>query len=107
MSISFVSFIKGLLIQDGADRSKQLSIQISPSATTNTSTTLVAAQTANRTITLPDSNLDFNTIITETSASTLTNKTIDADFNIITNIDNDEIKAAASIALDKLASVTA
>ena len=41
------------------------------------------------------------------SSQTLTNKTINADSNTISNIDNDEIKAAAAIALDKLAATTA
>lgn len=38
---------------------------------------------------------------------TLTNKTIDADNNTISNIANDEIAAAAAIALNKLAATTA
>jgi len=37
---------------------------------------------------------------------TLTNKTIDADANTITNIENADIKAAAAIAVNKLAAVT-
>lgn len=40
-------------------------------------------------------------------AQTLTNKTIDADSNTITNIENADIKAAAAIAVNKLAAVTA
>lgn len=51
----------------------------------------------------------LNTKITASSSDTLTNKTIDADGtgNSITNIDNNEIKAAAGIARSKLASGTA
>lgn len=46
--------IKGLLIQDESDRSKELSLEISPAAATATRTTLSAAQTADRTLALPD-----------------------------------------------------
>lgn len=48
-------------------------------------------------------------IVTTSSTSTLTNKTFDADGtgNSITNIENADIKAAAAIALDKLAPATA
>lgn len=163
----YFGILKGLLIQNEVDRTKQLIVEISPSATTGTTTTLVAAQTANRTINLPDSNFDFNAVITASSTTTLTNKTIDgdnntiqdlaltslktvladaskflvrdasgivvsntkavptgvvvgttdsqtltnksidADANIITNIENADIKALAAIALTKLAAVTA
>jgi hypothetical protein len=40
-------------------------------------------------------------------AGTLTNKTIDADANTITNIENADIKAGAAIAVNKLAALTA
>lgn len=69
---NLTGIIKGILLQDPTDRSKQLAITISPSATTGTSTTLVAAQTANRTITLPDGNA---TLSTADSIETLSNKT--------------------------------
>lgn len=46
-------------------------------------------------------------VVTEAGTATLTNKSIDADNNTITNIDNNDIKAAAAIALNKLAATTA
>ena len=69
---SLVGFLKGLSLQDVSDRTKQFVLQISPSATTGTTTTLVAAQTADRTITLPDGS---GTFVTADSIVTLTNKT--------------------------------
>lgn len=42
-----------------------------------------------------------------TATQVLSNKSIDADANTITNISNSAIKAAAGIAIDKLAAVTA
>lgn len=65
--------IKGLLVQDETDRTKELSISINPSATTGTRTTLQASQTANRTLTLPNST---STLADINSAQTFDNKTI-------------------------------
>ena len=47
------------------------------------------------------------TIVGTSDSQTLTNKTIDADLNTLSNIDNADIKAAAAIARTKLASGTA
>ena len=48
----------------------------------------------------------LNNVMTISSTDTLTNKSIDADTNTITNIENADIKAAAAIAVNKLAAVT-
>ncbi len=62
MAISFVAFIKGLLIQDPADRSKQLALTVSSSATPGTTTTIVSNQTDDRGILLPDFDFDMNVL---------------------------------------------
>ncbi len=54
------------------------------------------------------SNVDNTSDATKNSASvSLTNKTIDADLNTITNIEDADIKAGAAISLSKLAATTA
>lgn len=94
MANTFLGFLKGILIQNQADRTKQLVLTVSDSATTGTTTTIVAAQTANRTITLPDGNV---TLVTTDSTQTLTNKTIDADNNTIVDLDNSNLNGSAAI----------
>lgn len=63
----------------------------------NQSTTYTAA----RDVQLPAGNAD-HVLISRTSTDTLTNKSIDADTNTITNIENADIKAAAGIVESKL-----
>jgi len=99
-------FIKGLRILNSTDQTKSLEFAVSDSATTNTKTTLVAVQTANRTINIPDSGGVSADVVLTNLAQTLTNKTIDADNNTITNIDNNEIKALAGIDVTKIADGT-
>ena len=72
--------IKGLLVQEEADRTKEMSVEVSSSATTGTRTTLESAQTANRTVSLPDAT---DTLVGRATTDTLTNKTIDDDNNTL------------------------
>lgn len=55
MAIDIVKFIKGLIVTNETDFDKHLQLKVTDSATTNTTTTLQSSQTADRTITLPDS----------------------------------------------------
>lgn len=68
-------------------------------------TALVPTAAASGTITLPAAT---DTLVGKATTDTLTNKTFDADGsgNSITNIENADIKAAAAIAVNKLAAVT-
>jgi len=79
-------------LQDDLDNTKKVQFQLSGITTATT-----------RTLTVPDA----NTILVGTDATqTLTNKTIDADNNTITNIENADIKAAAAIDASKIADGT-
>jgi len=99
MAFSFFKILKGLNIrQENTLTPKE--IDIVPGGTAGTKTTITTSQTTDRTITFPDSDL---TVIGNSTADTLTNKTIDADLNTITNIDNNEIKALAGIDATKIA----
>ncbi len=85
-----------------ADVDKELAIDLSGASTGFTST-LVFNQTANRSIEFPDSDA---VLVGETDAQTLTNKTIDADLNTLSNIEDADIKSGAAISRAKLASGT-
>lgn len=103
MAFGFFKVIKGLV----AKRENTLTadtLTIQPNGTASTDTTLQSSQTVNRTITLPDAT---TTLVGTNATQTLTNKTIDADANTITNIENADIKAGAAIAKNKLAAGTA
>lgn len=82
-----------LTIQDNSDATKQLNLELSGITTGNT-----------RTLTVPDAD---DTIVGKATTDVLTNKSIDSDNNTITNIANADIKAAAAIAVNKLAATTA
>ncbi len=85
-------------VQDAADSSKKLDIDLS-SAATSSKVTVRSDHTADRTLILPDAS---DNLVSEEFTQTLTNKTIDADSNTISNIDNADIKAGAAIDATKI-----
>ena len=76
-------------VQDNIDNTKKLQLQLSGITTATT-----------RTLTVPDAN---TTLVGTDHVQTLTNKSINADQNTITNIDNADIKSAAGIDASKIA----
>lgn len=103
---SLFGILKGLLVQNDVDRTKQLVFQTSPSSTTNTTTTITAVQTSSQNLNLPDTGAT-DTFTTNAATQTLTNKTIDTSSNTISNIVNANISPTAAIAVSKLAAQTA
>jgi hypothetical protein len=101
MAFNPFTVIKSLLIkQEGTSTPTQ--VEIIPGGTASTKTTIQASQTTNKTLTLPDAT---DTLIGKATTDVLTNKSIDADGtgNVITNIDDGNIKAAAAIDATKIA----
>lgn len=84
------------------DSTKEFIISLG-NATSNTNTTIQSQQTGNRVITLPDAT---TTLVGTNISQTLTNKTIDADSNTVSNIDNGDIKTGAAIDASKIADGT-
>jgi len=82
--LNLKAFIKGLLVQNDTDRTKELAIEVDSSATTGTRTTVQSSQTANRTIDLPDAD---DTLVGRATTDTLSNKTLD-NSNSATFVDN-------------------
>ena len=99
---SLWGIIKGLLVQEENDRTKQLSVEVDSTATTSTRTTLKSAQTADRTLNLPDAD---DTLVGKATTDTLTNKTFDVDGtgNSLSNVRDAELAANADITRTKLA----
>jgi len=78
------------------DITKQLDVELDGAAT-GTTTTMVVSQTVDRSITLPDAD---DTLVGKDTADVLTNKSIDADANVITNIGDSEIEAGLNLITD-------
>jgi hypothetical protein len=73
-----------VVIQNGPDGTKQIAVGVA-GATTGTTTFLNAAQTVNRTLTLPDAT---DTLVGKATTDTLTNKSISGSTNTISSIAN-------------------
>ena len=102
MAFGLFKIVKGLLIKK-EDTLNPDSIEIIPNGTAGTKTTVASSQTSNRTVTLPNAT---TTLVGTDATQTLTNKTIDADQNTITNIENADIKAGAAIDATKIGTGT-
>lgn len=83
MSLDNFKFVKGIVIENDADLTKQLEVTVSNSATAGTKTTISTAQTANRTVTMPDAT---DTLVGKQTTDVLTNKTLSG--NTATNLVN-------------------
>jgi hypothetical protein len=98
MDFNPFTIIKSLLIKEENTLTPK-QIEIVPGGTANTKTTLVGSQTTDKTLTLPNAT---DTLTANAATQSLTNKTIDADLNTITNIENADIKVGAAIDAAKI-----
>jgi Fe-S cluster assembly iron-binding protein IscA len=86
--MNLFGIINGLLIRQESDKTKQLSLEVDSGAATNTRTTLKAAQTADRELTLPDNDSELADV---DSVQTLENKTMDFSTSGNNNLTADAI----------------
>lgn len=98
MAFSLFKVLKGLVIKEENTLTPK-QIVIVPGGTSGTTTTVTGSQTVDRSIVLPDL---AGTLLLEAAVQVITNKTIDADLNTITDIRNVNIAANAGIDLSKL-----
>jgi hypothetical protein len=87
---SLIGFVKSIFVSEASDPTKRLVLTVDATAVASTTTTLVAKQTANRTVTLPDIDLDLNDVLTTTSvidATQLANGTVsNAEFQYLDGV---------------------
>lgn len=99
MAFKPFKILKGLLIkEENTNTPKQ--IEITPGGTANTKTTILASQTTDKTLTLPDAT---DTLVGKATTDVLTNKSIDATTNTLSNISNVSIATNAAIDASKIA----
>jgi hypothetical protein len=89
MALNPFKFIKGIFVQNEVDRTKEVGLEVSNSASSGTSTTVVAKQTLSRTLDLPNTSGE---LVEKDFAQTLTNKTIDGDNNTLQDIGLSSLK---------------
>jgi len=104
--IEFTSDTNKFNLHNGTTASPAVSEAHTATLTNKTLTGNIAVNLVSgaATVTMPTTT---GTLATLANVETLTNKSIDADTNTITNIKNADIKAAAAIAVNKLAALTA
>lgn len=86
------------IVEGSADATKELRFEVDGNSSGVIGIIATVFTTA-KTITIPDAT---DTLVGKATTDILTNKSIDADTNTITNIENADIKAAAGIAYSKL-----
>ena len=83
MAIDFRKWVKGILVQNESDKSKEVRLTVDNSASSGTNSTIVAKQTLSRSLDLPDTS---GVLVEKDFAQTLTNKTIDGDTNTVQDL---------------------
>ena len=100
---------KGVSTQDTSDKTKQLALEVGSGSTTGTKTTVTSAQTADRTITLPDAT---DTLVALAATQILSNKTytnpvLNGSITGTGVLDEDDMTSDSAVALATQQSIKA